>query len=92
LLLKDTKTNNDRQLLPAQYKYEERKKENDPKTHTHTHTHKERKQTNKQTKERKKDEYPNVVLLGIKCQRSSSIKFASGLMHEMGTKQTDGFS
>lgn len=29
--------------------------------------------------------------MGIKCQRSSGIKFASGLMHEMGTKQTDGF-
>jgi hypothetical protein len=55
LLLKDTKTNNDTQLLPAQYKYEERKKErkkeNDPKTHTHTK--KENKQTNKQKKERK---------------------------------------
>jgi hypothetical protein len=32
-----------------------------------------------------------VVLVGIKCQRSSSNKFASGLMREMGTKQTDGF-
>jgi hypothetical protein len=105
LLLKDTKTNNDTQLLPAQYKYEERKKTTQKQTHTHTHTHKERKKTNKQTnkrkkenkqtnkqkKERKKDEYPNVVLVGIKCQRSSSNKFASGLMREMGTKQTDGF-
>jgi hypothetical protein len=90
LLLKDTKTNKDTQLLPAQYKYEERNKENDPKTNTHTK--KERKQTNKQTNKRKKDEYPNVVWVGIKCQRSSSNKFASGLMREMGTKQTDGFS
>jgi len=88
-LLLNTKTNNDTQLLPAQYKYEERKKTT--QKHTHTHTKKENKQTNKQTKERKKDEYPNVVLMGIKCQRSSGIKFASGLMHEMGTKQTDGF-
>jgi len=87
LLLKDTKTNNDTQLLPAQYKYEERKKERKRPKNKHTHTHKERKQTNK----RKKDEYPNVVLVGIKCQRSSSNKFASGLMREMGTRQTDGF-
>jgi uncharacterized alpha/beta hydrolase family protein len=87
LLPKDTKTNNDTQLLPAQYKYEERKKERKRPKNKHTHTHKERKQTNK----RKKDEYPNVVLVGIKCQRSSSNKFASGLMREMGTRQTDGF-
>jgi uncharacterized alpha/beta hydrolase family protein len=73
----------------------ERKKERKKTTQKQTQTQKERKQTNKQTnkqtKERKKDEYPNVVLVGIKCQRSSSNKFASGLMREMGTKQTDGF-
>jgi uncharacterized alpha/beta hydrolase family protein len=69
----------------------ERKKERKRPKHTHTQRKKENERTNKQTKERKKDEYPNVVLVGIKCQRSSSNKFASGLMHEMGTKQTDGF-
>jgi uncharacterized alpha/beta hydrolase family protein len=69
----------------------ERKKERKRPKNKHTHTHKERKQTNKQTNKRKKDEYPNVLLVGIKCQRSSSNKFASGLMREMGTKQTDGF-
>jgi hypothetical protein len=49
LLLKDTKTNNNTQLLPAQYKYEERKKERKRPKNIHTHTKKE----NKQTKERK---------------------------------------
>jgi ABC-type Zn2+ transport system substrate-binding protein/surface adhesin len=73
LLLKDTKTNNDTQLLPAQYKYEERKKTTQKQTHTHTHTHKERKKTNKQTNKRKKERKTNTLMW---CWWASSVNEA----------------